>query len=222
MKNGTLYAGRLKRAFAKQRHAVPKPDIPETEDPLRCMAISILAEGCSRREATRATERIFQTMVDWNEVRVSDGSELNKATGNVIPAGPEQCTRLIAALQSVYRSENCLSLDRLRRVGRREARHFLEQLDGVSEYVVASVLLWSLGGHAIPVDDRLLAALIAADLAHPTANRAEVQAFLERHISASDAKLFCCVMHSFSPNKARTAQKRASPKTTSRKKAKTR
>ena len=222
MKNGTLYAGRLKRAYAKHRQETPAPDIPEVENPLRCVATAILAEGCSVAEARRAIDRALETMVDWNEIRVSDGLELNRATGNIIPHGVQCCERLIRALRTVFASENCLSLDRLKTVGRRDARQFLENLDGVGEYAVASALLWSLGGHAIPVDDRLLAALRDAELVYPTATRAEVQAFLERHISASEAKRFCLIMNSFSSKKTRTTKKRAAPKTAGKKKVKSR
>ncbi len=94
-----------------------------------------------------------------------------------------------------------MSLERLRSVGRREARQYLEQLEGVDEYAAASVLLWSLGAHAIPVGDRLLSALRAAELVHPTATRAEVQAVLERHVSAAEAQEFCLIMRSFKPPK---------------------
>lgn len=237
MKNGTLYAGRLKKAYTRQRQAVQQagsassqPVIPETiqqagfaSDPFLCLATAVLAEESTEAEAKRAVDRILASMVDWNEVRVSDCDEINRASGNTIRHGARRCKRLIDALQSVYEKENRLSLDRLKSVGRREARQYLEELDGVSEYAVAFVLLWSLGGHAIPVNDRLLTALRDADLVFPTASRAEVQAFLERHVSASDGKRFCIVMRSFSPKKAAVAKKRAAPKTTQKKKkAKTR
>lgn len=221
MKNGTLYAGRVKKAYARLRHGHLKPEIPESDDPLRRLAIGILGVGCSDAEAQRAINRALTTLVDWNEIRVSDGFELNKATGNMIPQGVHRCQQLIAALQSVFHHENRLSLDRLRSMGRREARHYLEQLDGVGEYSVASVLLWSLAGHAIPVNDRLLAALRDADLVNPSASRGEVQGFLERHISAAEAKRFCIIMHSLLP-KAGFRAKRSKAKPTSRKKAGTR
>ena len=216
MKNGTLYAGRLKRAYSKQRQLVTNSDIPEPTDPFRCLATAVLAEESTEVEAKRAVDRILDTMVDWNEVRVSDGSELNRAAGNTMRQGVRRCQILITALQSVYDSENRLSLDRLKSVGRRDARQFLEGLDGVSEYVVASVLVWSLGGHAIPVNDRLLCALREADLVSPNATRAQIQAFLERHIAASEGKRFCVVMRSFSPSKTKTSKKRAAPKKTTK------
>ena len=72
-------------------------------------------------------------------------------------------------------------------------------------------MLWSFGGHAIPVSDPLLASLRAADLIHPTATRAEVQAFLERNINAAQAKEFCLVMRSFAVPKRAASSKSAKP-----------
>ena len=196
MKNGTLYAAKLRKAYAGVRSSVPKPQIPGPDDPLRRLAIAILSVGCSDEEAERGIDRALTVMADWNEMRVSSAYELNKATGNTIPQGVQRCQQLIDALQSIFDRENRLSLDRLKSMGRREARQYLEQLDGVDEHAAASVLLWSLGGCAIPVNNRLLAALREADLVNPTAHRAEVQAFLERHVGAADAKEFCMIMRS--------------------------
>ncbi len=97
-------------------------------------------------------------------------------------------------------------------MGRRDAKHFLEKLDGVDEFATAAVLLWSLGGHAIPVDDRLLEALRQADLVHPEATRAEVQAFLERNISAAEAKRFCLAMRTFAASGAGKSSAKAAKK----------
>lgn len=197
MKNGTLYGGRLRKGYAQLRAAVGKVEVPEPDDPLRRLAIGILGVGWNEADTERALDRAITSMVDWNELRVSNAIELNQATGNVIPQGIKRCQELIQALKAVYDRENRMSLERLHGLGRREARQYLEKLNGVSEYAVASVLLWSLGGHAIPVNDRLLANLREAELIHPNATRAEVQAFLERHISGNDAKEFCIVMRSF-------------------------
>lgn len=221
MKNGTLYAGRLKKAFAKLRLVEQEPEIPEPDEPLRRLAIAIIGEGSTDLQAQRCIDRALTVMVDWNEMRVSDGSELNKAAGNMIPHGKRRCEQLISALQAIYYRENRLSLDRLLNMGRREARHYLEELDGVGDYAVASVLLWSLAGHAIPVNDRLLAALRDANLVNSSASRAEVQAFLERHISATDAKKFCIIMRSFSAKpRAGTKPKKAKPAPRKKTKAK--
>ena len=201
MKEGTRYAARLKKRYTRFRQTVPTPTIPEPDDPLRRLIVAILGVSCGDAKAERAVDRLLTRMVDWNEVRISSTYEIIRAMSDAIPNGTKQARRLIDALQCVFQYENRLSLDRLRRMGRREAREYLERLGGVDEYAVASVLLWSLGGHAIPVDDRLLQALRDADLVHPSASRSEVQAFLERHVSAADAREFCLVMRSFSADR---------------------
>lgn len=197
MKNGTLYASRLKKVLPKVRREGGTPEVPAAVDAMHSLAVAVLGVECGDAAAERAVTRALATMVDWNEIRVSSASELNKAVGNSIPHGLERCQQLITALQCVFDRENRLSLDRLAGLGRREARQFLEQLNGVDEYVAAYVFLWSLGGHAIPVNDILLAELRNADLVNPSASRDEVQAFLERHVSAAEGKEFCLLMRSF-------------------------
>ena len=215
MKQGTLYAGRIKRAYAKHKSLDHQVDIPESDDPLRRLAIGILGSGRGDAAGERALNAILSEMVDWNDIRVSDVVEVAAAMRSAVTDGRARCRRLLNALQALYDREHCLSLDKLRAKGRREARQYLETLPGVDEYATASVLLWSLGAHGIPVHDKLLEALRAANLVHPDATRAEVQAFLERHISASEAKAFCLIMDSFQP------KKKSATRSTKRKKKKT-
>lgn len=207
MKNGTAYAARLKKAFSRHRATVPKPQIPEPDDSLHRLAVAILGVSCSETTAERAVKRACAIMADWNEMRISSPAELDSAMGGTIPSGLERCRQLITALQSIFDRENRLSLDRLKSLGRREARQYLESLNGVDAFAVASVMLWSLGGHAIPVHDRLLRVFREANLVHPDAGRAEVQAFLERHVSAAEAKEFCLLMDSFSKKKTSKVQR---------------
>jgi endonuclease III len=207
MKDGTFYAAQLKKLYAKLCPSAPPPSIPEPDEPLMRLVIAILGMGCSDAEAERAINQALTVMVDLNEIRVSGAYELHKAMGNAIPQGAQRCQCLIDALQAIYSRENRLSLERLKELGRREARHCLEQLKGVDEYAAACVSLWSLGGHAIPVNDRLLQALRDEKVVNPSSDRAEVQAFLERHVSAADAKAFCLIMRSFAETSRQASKK---------------
>lgn len=223
MKQGTLYAGRLKKAYAKIHQQTPAPETPAATEPLHQLAIAAFAVSCGEGHAAKIVDSLLSNMAGWNEVRVSRPAEINKAIGNAGASTLEPCQRLLSMLESVYERENALSLDRLKQMGRREARQYLESLGGVDEYGVASVALWSLGGHGIPVNDGLLKELRAARLAHPDATRGEVQAFLERHISAADAQVFSIVMASYKASKGATPKKakKATTKTSSDKKGKT-
>lgn len=195
MKDGTLYAGRLKKAYPKWKHAAGDVEVPEEpDDPIRRLALSVFGLSGSEAQAERAIDRLLANVADWNELRVSLPAELCRALGDSISDGVGACQRLAQALQSIYEREHKISLERLKNLGRREARQFLETLKGVDEYAAAGIMLWSMGGHAIPVNDQQLHALKDAQLVHPTATRGEVQAFLERHIAADDAKRFCMVL----------------------------
>lgn len=211
MKDGTRYARRLKKAYAKLRQSVAEPKIPEVDDPMRRLAIAILGMECGDAEAARAIDRIFTTMVDWNEVRVSSAAQVYRAMGDRIPQGMDRARQMLEALQAIYEREHRVSLDRLHGIGRREARDYLEALEGVDEYTAASVMLWSFGGHAIPVSDKLLNSLREAELVHPTATRAEVQAFLERNINSAQAKEFTVIMRSFTMPKRAASSKSVKP-----------
>ncbi len=197
MKDGTRYAAQVRKVYSRLRQQAPQWKRPEGDDPIRQLAVAILSRESNEEVAQRAVDRLLQSMASWNEVRVSTPAEVQRCLGNTIPHVLARCKQLISTLQSVYDRENRLSLDRFRNLGRREARQRLEEFEGVDELVAASVMLWSLGGHAIPVSDKLLLALHRAELIHPSADRAEVQAFLERNISATEAKEFCRVMRSF-------------------------
>ncbi len=208
MKNGTAYAAKLKKVYAKQKQSVGAVEVPEPDDAMNRLAIGVLGVVNGDDFARRLVARMLTNVVGWNEVRVSNVVELQRAAGDTVESHAPYYERLLRALQSVYDHENALSLERLRTIGRREGRSFLEALDGVDEYAVASVILWSFGGHAIPVCDRLLDTLRAADVVHPDAPRADVQAFLERHVPAAEAKQFCVSMKSFVAPK-RTAKSSA-------------
>ncbi|MEK7732289.1 MAG: hypothetical protein AAB363_10575 [Planctomycetota bacterium] len=211
MKDGTRYARRLKKAYAKLRQSVAEPKIPEVDDPMRRLAIAILGVECGDAEAARAIDRIFTAMVDWNEVRVSSVAQVYRAMGDRIPQGLDRARQLLDALQAIYEREHRVSLDRLRGIGRREARDYLEALQGVDDFAAASVMLWCFGGHAIPVNDKLLASLREAELVHPNATRAEVQAFLERNVNSAQAKEFSVIMRSFTVLKRAVSSKSAKP-----------
>ena len=220
MKEGTAYAVRLKKAYAKIRAAAPTPEVGALEDPLTCLARGVLGVTATEEASREAVERLLQGAVDWNEIRVSNPADLSDVIGSAVPEPLEAAGRLIRAMQALFDAENHLSLERLQTIPRREARQFLDGLDGMDPHAVASVVLWGLGGHAIPVNDLLLRALQDADLVHPEATRAEVQAFLERHVNADEAREFCIVMRTFAQkhaSKTAGAKTKRAPKKKARK-----
>lgn len=190
MKKGTLYARKLKKAYASFRGAADG-SVPESTDPVEQLILAVLSQQASRVRAQRALKQIQNDMVDYNELRVSSPAEVSESISRNIPRSVQCAKVMLRLLNEIYHREFTVSLESLRGRGIREVKQYLDSLEGITPYVTASVILWSLGGHAIPVNDLVHAWLVQQDLVHPDATPAEVQSFLERHVSAADARSFC-------------------------------
>jgi endonuclease III len=194
MKNGAEYAKRVKRYYNRMRSSLTAEPTEENTDPLEQLMFAQLSWDATSGNAQKAARKLAEQMTDLNEVRVSTPREIAAVIRDCVP-NPMECARAISrSLNSIFQRENLVSLGPLQEKGRREARQYLETLDGVNAHASASVLLWSLGAHAIPVNQRLLRALRKEELVDPDADGPQVQAFLERHVAAAEARTFCRVM----------------------------
>ena len=190
MKHGGDYARRLKHLFHRLVRKFGKPAPLETSDPLEQMVIAILGGNTSHHKALLAFRKLREQMVDLNELRVTPVTELARVIGPAIPQAEAKAQRIVVVLNDIRRRHDTLDLSFLKQRGRREAREYLESLEGVDRATAASVTLYSLGGHAIPVDELTLQVLRKDEVVDPAADLAEVQSFLEHHIGASDALAF--------------------------------
>jgi endonuclease III len=190
MKHGSDYAKRIRRLYHElvKKHGKPVPGEPS--EPIDQMLIGILALDSSLSKAQAVYRRLRQQTVDLNELRVTPAIELAQMIGDGVPLAELKARRIVAALNAVRRRQDTLDLSFLRQRGRREAREYLESLHGVGPVVAAYVVLLSLGGHAIPVDNLTLYALRKESLVDGRADAVVVQGFLERCINASEASDF--------------------------------
>jgi len=197
MKHGMEYAERVKRLHRTlvKRHG--KPAASEPTEPIEQMLIGILAVATTSAKATAVYRKLAQQMVDLNELRVTPAIELARLIGPGVPLAADKARRIVAFLNAVRRRQDALDLDFLRQRGRREAREYLESLDGVPRSAAARVVLFSLGGHAIPVDPLTLYVLRKEELVDPSATAGEVQSFLERHVSAATTVEFVVLLGRF-------------------------
>ena len=197
MKRGAEYAKRIKRLHQRLVKKHGKPASSEPTDPIEQMLIGILAVDTTIAKATAVYRKLAQQMVDLNELRVTPAIELAHVIGTGVPLAADKARRIVAFLNAVRRRQDTLNLDFLRQRGRREAREYLDSLDGVPRSAAAQVVLFSLGGHAIPVDNLTLYVLRKEELVAPSAGAGEVQSFLERHISAVTAAEFIVLLGKF-------------------------
>lgn len=156
-------------------------------EPVLCEFVrSMLLWESTTPKAAAAMKRIESRVVDFNELRVCLARELLEMLGERYPRAAERAQRLRAALNDLYSRAHAVTLEHLTGTGKREAWTYLESLEGVPPYVVARVMLLSLGGHAAPVDGRILQCLVAAGAVEEGTTAEVVAGTLERRVRAGE------------------------------------
>lgn len=184
MKNATESAKKLKSLLAGIKPEPTGETAPR--EPLEQLVYAFLLYDTTRRQADQAYPRLMKAVVDINDLRVSDPADIVLAIGERYSRAVERATAIKYALHSIYLKEHDCTLEHLKEQSKRDARQYLEQLDAISPFVVASVMLFGLGGHAVAVDEQLARYLKRDEIVDEQATLPEVQSFLEHHIKAAE------------------------------------
>jgi len=184
VKNATEHAKKLRGLLRRTR---TQYDEKQPTDPVSHLIYAFCLWETTRRQAHQAYNRLMKQVVDANDLRVSDTGEIVNWLTDRYSRAQERVMRLREVLHAIYVREHGVTLDHLFDKSKRDARAYLESLPGMVPFVAASVMLNALDGHAIPVDEQLVARLKRDDVADPDASLEEVQAFLEHQIKAADA-----------------------------------
>jgi endonuclease III len=211
MKGGAGYAKKIKKLFGqlKRAHGLEYPEPPG--DLVEVLVLAVLSTNTSDRRARVGLNRIIENTVDINEFRVTSPGDMPSIFGSDYPDSVRRSKALAEILGDVFNRENAMSLVKVADKSKREARDYLESLAGSSPFVAAYVLLWGLGGHAIPVDDHLAAVLRKEEWVDPAAEPAEIQAFLERHIPAAEGKAMATSLRRYAATKSPKTSPAAPP-----------
>lgn len=163
----------------------PEPLEPRT--PMEEFVMSFLMWEATRAKAELALKRVLSGIVDINELRVCRPADIVMMLGKQYPLVEERAQRLKAALHEIFLREYAVSLDSAIAMNKRDGRKYIESLEGITPYVAARVTLVCLGGHAVPLDRKLLAQLIEAGVLEEDLDESKAQGILERHIMANES-----------------------------------
>jgi endonuclease-3 len=152
---------------------------PEERPVLTQFVYGICREGATREQADRAFRNLHDRFFDWNEVRVSSAREIEEVLSD-LPDPEQRAQRLISFLQEVFETTFSFDLESLHKKGLKQAAKQLLRYQAANDYVVAWVTLYTLGGHAIPVDGPVLRVLrrlglIDSDQEEPETLRAALE-----------------------------------------------
>ncbi len=186
MKDSTKYAkklGTLLRSLKKE-HAEIK--FPTYADPVESVIFAVLTEHMKASAARTAVKKMQKHFVDYNDLRVSRTEEMLDVLGGETSQLREISHTLSTVLNSIYTRFDTVSLMELVELGKRPARKELEELEGITPFIVSYCFLTSLKGHAIPVNEKMIDYLRGLEMVHPKAKPGDIEGFLERQISANN------------------------------------
>ena len=156
-------------------------------DPVAVLVHSFLLWESTSALALEAFHRIQESMVDFNDLRVSLPRELVDVIGSKYPRAEERVRRLRASLNEVFKREHAVRLPAAE--GKRDIRTYVETLDGmVVPFVGARVLLQCFGVHGVPVDEQTRAVLAEHELCEAGTELADIAGMLARHVKAEQAE----------------------------------
>jgi len=146
---------------------------------------SLLWDSTHAKAAT-AFKRIKSSTVDYNDFRVGSYEEIIAILGERYPKVSHRAERLRASLNDIYGKQHAVCLESLAQMGKREARAFLDELEGAIPFVTARVMLTSFDAHAIPVDERTHGLLVSEGVLEEGVDIPKAIGILERAVKAAD------------------------------------
>ncbi len=216
MKNSSEYSKKLRRLYGSLKRKYPKVQPVTHDDPVEAIVYSIVSENLTARAAQTAMKRLAENFIDFNDLRVSRSEEIIEAlVGENTPEAKQIASSLTKVLAAIFNRYNTLSLEALKKTGKRPAKQTLEQMDGTSRFVVDYSVLTALHGHAIPLTGKMLEYLRDNELVHPDADEQEIEGFLTRQIPARNGYEFYRLL------RAQSELRKGRGKTTRKKKTKT-
>lgn len=210
MKDSKEYSKKIQKLYRSLKRKYAKPQKVVYESIVDALVYSIVSENIGEAASQAAMKRFADYFVDCNDLRVSRIEEIVEILGEDTPATREIASLLTASLRAVFDKYNVVSLEALKKIGKRPAKQVLEKVVGAtaSHFVVDYCMLTSLQGHAIPLTKGMIEYLRSNELVHPEADEQEVEGFLARQISAKNAYEFYYLLRCQSESRRARAKKK--------------
>ncbi|MBN2128556.1 MAG: hypothetical protein JW741_03635, partial [Sedimentisphaerales bacterium] len=189
-KNSKEYAGRLQKLYRGLKRGRAKVEAVTYEDPLQAVIYGILSEQMRDDVARAAMVGIGNTFIDWNDLRVSRVEEIVEVFGKDTSATRSTGAALTMVLRAVFDRYHALTLQSLKKMGKRPAKQALEELQGMSRFVVSYCMLTSLQAHAVPLTASMVEYLRQQEVVDPAAPEEDIEGFLSRQVAAKDGYQF--------------------------------
>ncbi|MGA2173086.1 MAG: hypothetical protein ABSG82_08800 [Sedimentisphaerales bacterium] len=190
MKNCREYSKKIQKLYRTLKRPSARRADTEFDEPVDALVHAAVGENVTESQAQAIIKKLKDYFVDWNDLRVATVDEIVDVMGKDIPAAHSIATTLVNLLMAVFVKYNMLSLQAIRKLGKRPAKQVLEKLNSATPFVVDYCMLTSLKGHAIPLTPKMIEFLKTNGLAHTEATYEEIEGFLARQIPSKKAHEF--------------------------------
>ncbi|HUU16547.1 MAG TPA: hypothetical protein VMW72_05310 [Sedimentisphaerales bacterium] len=219
MKNSKEYSKKIQRLHRSLSRKYPKVQIVIHDEPTDAIIYAIISSELSEKATESAIKKFADYFVDLNDLRVSRTEEIVEMLGGDTPVTRNIALTITMVLRAIFNEYHKLSLEVLKKTGKRPARQILGKMEGASQFVVDYCMITSLQGHAIPLTKGMIEYLKSKELVYPDADEQQIGGFLAKQISAKKGYEFYALLRRES--EARKSIKKKKSTTTSKKKTKT-
>jgi len=194
MKDSREYTKKVQKLYRKLKRKSARAGVVKYEEPVDALVYAVISENMTESQTQAAIRRLREYFVDWNDLRVAIVDEISETLGPDVAQARNIATTLVSLLGAVFQRYNMLSLQSLKKLGKRPAKQLLERLNAITPFVVDYCMLTALDGHAIPLTPRMMEYLKAGELVHAEAGYEDVEGFLTRQISVKNAYEFYALL----------------------------
>ena len=213
MKDSKEYSRKVQRLYRSLKRKYQKPEKVVYDEPLDAIVYAVISAELSETAAQSAVKRVADNFIDLNDLRVSLMEEIVEVLGTDTPVTRNMASTLTSVLRGAFDEYNTVSLEALKKIGKRPARQILEKMGSTSPFIVDYCILTSLQGHAIPLTRKMVEYLRSNQLVHPDADEQQIKGFLARQISAEKAYEFYALLRRHSEShKAETKARKVKAK----------
>jgi len=219
MKNSKNYVKKIQQLRRALSRKYPKLQKVVYDEPLDAIIYAIISAELREKATESAIKKFSDYFVNMNELRVSRTEEIVEILGEDTPVTRAIASTITTVLRAVFGQYHKVSLQALKKVGKRPARQILEKLDGTDRFVVDYCMLTSLQGHAIPLTKSMVEYLKSKELVYPEADAQQIAGFLAKQIPAKNDYDFYALLRKES--ETHKTKKKKKTKTTNKKSTKT-
>ncbi len=215
MKNSKEYSTKIAKLFRNLKRKCAKAKKPVYDNPVKSLIFAVIRENCSQTSVKPLMRKLEKHFVDFNELRVSKTEEIMDVLGSNSDEFHKVAESIKVTLGGIFGKYNTLDLSELQDMGKKPAKKELEEL-GISRFAINYCFVTFLGGHAIPLTEKMVEYLRSENLVYPDSTIEQIEGFLERQITAANGFLFYSAL-----SKQCHKSKKAKKKTAKTKKTKT-